>query len=372
MKSNYKLYAAAALISAFAACKDQKSFTVDGEVKNFGANKKVVLLAADSSSVTKIDSAEVGADGKFKFKKSTPYANLFKLQIGESIYDFIAQNGDDISFKTNAADSAHNYEITGSGDSEKIKEVNNISNTYGAKNAKLVAEFQSKAQAGGNKDSLLKVYTPEFQQNINAYGKEVLKFIDDNKSSLAAFYAATSLDPMRYEAELVKYADDLNGQFKDNPAVQKFVKQMEVAKPLSIGHKAPDFASTSIDGKQVKLSDYKGKYVLIDFWASWCMPCRAENPNVVKAYGQYHDKGLNILGVSLDTDKAAWQKAVNDDKLTWQHVSDLKRFEGPTETLYHIEAIPTNFFIDPQGVIIAKNVTGIDLEEILNKTFNKK
>lgn len=372
MKNNIKLYTAAALFMALAACKDQKAFTVTGELTNTGATKKVYLLAADTSSVTVVDSAQLSGDGKFTFKRSTPYQNLFKLRAGEAIFDFIAKNGDDISFKTNLADSAHVYEISGSGDSEKIKDFNNVSNVYGQKNSKLVAEFQSKAQQGGNKDSLLKIYTPVFQENINAYSQEVLKFVNSNKNSLAGFYAATSLDPMRYEAELVKYADDIKGQFKENPAVQKFISQMEAAKPLSVGHKAPDFTTTSIDGKTVKLSDYKGKYVLVDFWASWCVPCRAENPNVVKAYAQYKDKGLNILGVSLDTEKSDWQKAVKNDKLTWQHVSDLKRFEGPTEVLYHIEAIPANFFIDPQGNIVAKNVTGLDLEEILNKTFNKQ
>ena len=110
---------------------------------------------------------------------------------------------------------------------------------------------------------------------------------------------------------------------------------------------------------------------MIDFWASWCAPCRAENPNVVKQYGIYNKLGLNILGISLDVDKAKWQEAVKKDNLTWKHGSDLKNFEGPTEKLYHIEAIPSNFIIDPQGVIVAKNITGADLEEFLNKTFNK-
>jgi hypothetical protein len=168
---------------------------------------------------------------------------------------------------------------------------------------------------GKQSDSLLKVYMPVFQKNMADYGAAVLKFVNENKSSLAGFYAATSLDVYKYEPQLVAYADDIKGKFTDNPGVQTFVKQMEKIKPISLGHKAPDFTTTGIDGKQVSLADYKGKYVMIDFWASWCGPCRQENPNVVKQYNAFHNKGFNILGISLDKDKAAWQKAINDDKL---------------------------------------------------------
>ena len=143
-------------------------------------------------------------------------------------------------------------------------------------------------------------------------------------------------------AESKTYADEIKGSFQDNPGVQQYIKQMEKVKPVSIGHKAPDFTTGGIDGKPVKLSDYKGKYVMIDFWASWCMPCRQENPNVVKQYNAFKSKGFNILGISLDKETGAWKKAIDDDKLTWAHGSDLKGFEGPTETLYHIEAIPSN------------------------------
>nr|WP_294947967.1 TlpA disulfide reductase family protein [uncultured Mucilaginibacter sp.] len=353
------------------SCKDKDSFTVAGTITNPGKIGKVMLLAADSTGVIPIDSATLDASNSFKFKHNTPYANLYKLRIGDNIFDIVAQNGDNIKLTTDLADVSHTYEVSGSETSGKIKEFNKISNFYGNKNSKLSDEYTAKSEALGHEsDSLLKVYMPVFQKNISDYSEEVLKFVDRNKDNLAGFYAATSLDQLKYEQQLVAYADAIKDEFKDNPGVRAFVKQMEAAKPVSIGHKAPEFTIAGIDGKEVKLSDYKGKYVMLDFWASWCGPCRQENPNVVKQYAKFHSKGFNILGISLDVEKKDWQSAINADNLSWAHVSDLQRFDGPTERLYRIEAIPSNFIIDPQGNIVVKNITGAALEAFLNKTFN--
>jgi peroxiredoxin len=354
------------------SCKDKDAFTISGTITNPGSLKKIYLLEADSSQIAVIDSTNISDQGKFQFKHPAPYANLFKIRLGGTIFDLIAKNGDAIDFSTNLTDNTHTYQISGSAESEKIKEFNKISNFYEAKTSKISQAYQDKVQiVGKESDSLIKIYMPMFQKVIGEYSNAVLKFVGENKTSLAGFYAATSLDPAKYEQQLIAYADDIKGNFPDNLAVQRFVKQMEILKPISVGHKAPDFTVAGVDGNPIKLSDYKGKYVLIDFWASWCAPCRAENPNVVKLYRIYKPLGLNILGVSLDQDKAKWQQAIAADKLTWSHGSDLKTFEGPTEKLFHIEAIPSNYIVDPQGVIVAKNVMGTDLEEFLNKTFNK-
>ena len=273
--------------------------------------KKIFLLAADSNTVSVVDSTSLGEGGKFQFKHPGPYANLYKLRAGSNIFDLIAKNGDAIEFSTNLTDSAHTYTITGSDDSEKIKEFNRINNAYGVRLEKIVDAYRTAAQKIGHEsDSLMNVFRPQLEKELASQSNDILTFVNANRNSLAGFYAITALDQNKYEPQMVAYADAIKDNFKNNPAVQRFIKAMNDVKPVSIGHKAPDFSTTGLDGKPVKLSDYKGKYVLVDFWASWCAPCRQENPNVVKQYGIYKSKGLNILGISLDVDKAKWQQAI--------------------------------------------------------------
>jgi len=171
--------------------------------------------------------------------------------------------------------------------------------------------------------------------------------------------------------------DALSPKIKETKTAKTILEKLETqkqaeenAKNTSVGAKAPNFSAPNPEGKEVALNDVLGKVTLIDFWAAWCKPCRAENPNVLAVYNKYHDKGLNIIGVSLDRTAEAWKKAISDDGLPWNHVSNIAYFNDPIAKLYNINAIPAAFLLDDQGVIVAKNLRGPALEAKVAELLN--
>lgn len=350
------------LLLAFASCKNNDEFSISGKISNAGDLKKVLLYQGDSV----VDSSMLNTDKEFKFRRVSADPNFYNISAGDKNYLIVAQNGDELNFIADLTAVDNSYTIEGSENSDKIKEFNAISAKYGKIFQEIQGEFSRTVEKNPSlKDSITSVLMPRFEKNMADYSVEVLKFANDNKDNLTGFYAIGTLDPTTYEPELIKYSEEIRSNFPNNKPVTDFIAKMADVKKVSVGQPAPLFELPTPEGKIVKLSDFQGKYVLIDFWASWCGPCRQENPNLVKAYNTFKDKGFTILGVSLDDNKEDWLAAIANDKLAWTHVSDLKRWDSKISALYKVEGIPASFILDPKGKIIAKNLRGEKLVSFL-------
>ena len=372
-----KLWIVVTVALMVTACKNNgsKNFTVTGEIKNAPAT--VVYLekiSFDNMPPQVLDSISL-KDGKFSLNGKATEEALLQLrfpEIEKSPLFFIINDKSNIEMIADWND-IRKIKYTGSPATERLQVfVDSLSATQ-QKLYSIQYEMQNVIQG----DSLKNIKQLEMTSILTAFKNYVKQTATDDKSPMVSMFATsinTGTDAAENEAlynNLIKRFPKHTGiqtvvkQFRESTANTQQQQQPQQSGAVAVGSMAPDITMPDVNGNNLSLSSFKGKYVLVDFWASWCGPCRGENPNLVAAYNKYKSKNFTILGVSLDKTKEAWVEAIQQDGLTWNHISDLKFWNSAAVSLYGFNGIPYNVLLDPTGKIIADNLRGSDLESKL-------
>lgn len=365
-----KLLFLSAIAILLAASQNKPEFTISGQVADTALEGQQVKLNQFSDGHMVIVDSSVVTDAKFHFKGNSETPTIHFLTIGE-------QNKRD-AIRTLIVIEPGNINVSYESGFLNISGTN-LNNAYNEFNT-TEGEIKAKAMELSNQYSAAKengTLTEELDQQIKAEYNKVVEdsknlnfdFVKSNIDNILGEYhfflgiATNMLEPNR-QRELLSIASE---EFKQDEDVARIIKQLEASEAVEIGKKFIDFTMEDPEGNSISLSDYagKGKYVFVDFWAPWCGPCIAEMPNVVEAYKKYKDKGFEVIGVSIDSDKGKWLKAIEDLEMTWHNMSDLKGYESPVVKLYAILGIPYTVLLDKEGVIIAKNLRGNKLHDKL-------
>ncbi|MEZ5046817.1 MAG: TlpA disulfide reductase family protein [Chitinophagaceae bacterium] len=349
MYTKQLLFSLGVIALLFSSC--QKGFKIKGTIHEMEEGEIYIIQASEKE---KIDTIKV-KNNQFTYEGKVADPTVAMLQFGEGQQPaFVILENTNFTLSYHL-DSLNSISIQGG-------EEQNVYNKFIAESKPILTKLDSLGK--------IAMMSQEDEATIMALQNEVgpimntMEVLQKDFATRNGKYVAGAFIAMNYFAEKqdknVEEMNDVYSHFSDKAKNSYFGKQLNQMiaqlRKTSIGEQAQDFTLNDVNDKPISLSSFKGKYVLVDFWASWCGPCREENPNVVKAYQRYHAKGFEILGVSLDDNKEKWMKAIQKDNLTWIHVSDLKGWQSQAASLYGIESIPSNFLLDKDGKIIAKNL----------------
>lgn len=353
---------------AVIACEgssQSKDASIYGNIKG-GGGKTIFFEELGGKTVTVIDSAKVAENGTYAIKTPIKVEGFYRLRLGDDPQglNLALKPTEKVEVNSDAASFNSGYEVKGSPNSIALASLMKEMKTVDTKSNDL-NQMVMAAQGKPGFDSIRNSATLTYQQLLKERSAYLKNFAGKNSNNLAGLFSLNLLDIN----EDFPFMDSVFAIYKTANPTSKYLGDFDAylgqyrSKPrINIGDMAPDINLPTPDGGTLALSSLKGKLVLIDFWASWCRPCRDENPNVVRVYNRFKDKGFEIYGVSLDRSKEPWLEAIKADKLTWKHVSDLKFWQSEGAATYGVQSIPATVLVDKDGRIVAKDLRGAALE----------
>lgn len=352
-------------LSILGCQEDPEGYAVSGQVENLEEGKMVyVSELGENNQPKKIDSVQV-KNGKFSLdlaEVENPKLSFLNLEGQQGNVIFIAEN-EPITFQINK-DSLSNSSVTGGKENELFYSY--LDHLKGLNKTGMRIRTDMQKEYTSTRDSAKIVALQQEEEGLRDQDMQFKKnFVQENPDRFVSVLVLSDMLNMGAPSNEVKELyETLSEDLKKGSLATSLKENLDKRSAVDIGSKAPEFTAPNPQGEQIALKDAMGKVTLIDFWAAWCKPCRVENPNVVKTYNKYHDQGFNIVGVSLDREgqKDRWMEAIEEDNLTWPQVSNLQFWDEPVAQLYGVRAIPAQFILDENGVIVAKNLRGEELD----------